>query len=71
MFDMARLTPADSLLDLGSGDGRTVIAAARRGATANGIEYNPDMVALSRCEAQKPASAPGRVSSTAIFSRAT
>jgi SAM-dependent methyltransferase len=53
MLDMARLTPADLLLDLGSGDGRTVIAAARRGATALGIEYNPDMVALSRREAQK------------------
>jgi SAM-dependent methyltransferase len=53
MLDMARLTPADLLLDLGSGDGRTVIAAARRGATARGIEYNPDMVALSQREAQK------------------
>jgi SAM-dependent methyltransferase len=53
MLDMARITPADLLLDLGSGDGRTVIAAARRGATAMGIEYNPDMVALSRREALK------------------
>ncbi len=53
MLDMAKLTPADTLLDLGSGDGRTVIAAAKRGATAGGIEYNPDMVALSRREAQK------------------
>jgi len=53
MLDMAKLTPADTLLDLGSGDGRTVIAAAKRGATASGIEYNPDMVALSKREAQK------------------
>ena len=53
MLDMAKLTPPDILLDLGSGDGRTVIAAAKRGATASGIEYNPDMVALSKREAQK------------------
>jgi biotin carboxyl carrier protein len=36
------------VIDLGSGDGRTVIAAAKRGARAHGIEYNPDMVALSQ-----------------------
>ncbi len=48
MLDMAGLTPQDRLVDLGSGDGRTVITAARRGATARGIEFNPDMVALSR-----------------------
>src|SRR4029079_17987423 len=34
--------------DLGSGDGRTVITAAKRGARSFGIEYNPDMVALSQ-----------------------
>src|SRR6187455_2315012 len=48
MLDMAKVTPADYLIDLGSGDGRTVITAAKRGATALGIEYNPDMVALSQ-----------------------
>ena len=48
MLDTAKLTPADFLMDLGSGDGRTVITAAKRGARALGIEYNPDMVALSR-----------------------
>ena len=48
MLDMAKLTPADRLVDLGSGDGRTVITAAKRGAVARGIEYNPDLVALSR-----------------------
>ena len=48
MLDMAKVTAADTLMDLGSGDGRTVIAAAKRGATAVGVEYNPDMVALSR-----------------------
>src|SRR5436190_23114816 len=46
MLDMAKLTPQDYLIDLGSGDGRTVITAAKRGAKALGIEYNPDMVAL-------------------------
>lgn len=48
MLDMARVTPRDFVIDLGSGDGRNVIAAARRGARALGVEYNPDMVALSR-----------------------
>ena len=48
MLDMAKLTPQDYLMDLGSGDGRTVITAAKRGATAVGIEYNPDMVELSK-----------------------
>src|SRR6185436_13847394 len=48
MLDMAKVTPNDILFDLGSGDGRTVITAAKRGAKATGIEFNPDMVALSR-----------------------
>jgi Methyltransferase domain len=48
MLDMAKVTPRDVVIDLGSGDGRTVIAAAKRGATAIGIEYNPDMVVLSQ-----------------------
>jgi SAM-dependent methyltransferase len=48
MLDAAKVTPNDFLIDLGSGDGRTVIAAAKRGARALGIEYNPDMVELSQ-----------------------
>jgi precorrin-6B methylase 2 len=52
MLDMAKVTPQDFVIDLGSGDGRTVITAARRGARALGIEYNPDMVALSQRNAQ-------------------
>ena len=48
MLDMAQVTADDMVVDLGSGDGRMVIAAARRGARARGIEFNPDMVALSR-----------------------
>ena len=47
MLDMAKVTPQDYVVDLGSGDGRNVIGAAKRGATARGFEYNPDMVALS------------------------
>ena len=53
MLDMAKVTSADYLMDLGSGDGRTVITAAKRGARAFGIEYNPDMVALSKRNAEK------------------
>jgi precorrin-6B methylase 2 len=51
MLDLAELKPTDYLMDLGSGDGRTVITAAKRGARAHGIEYNPDMVALSQSNA--------------------
>ena len=53
MLDMAKVTPADFVMDLGSGDGRTVITAAKRGARALGIEYNPDMVELSKRNAEK------------------
>ena len=53
MLDMARVTPQDVVIDLGSGDGRNVISAAKRGARAIGVEYNPDMVALSRQNAQE------------------
>lgn len=53
MLDMAKVTPNDIVFDLGSGDGRTVIAAAKRGAKATGIEFNPDMVNLSKASAQK------------------
>lgn len=48
MLDLAQVTPRDLVVDLGSGDGRNVIAAARRGARALGVEYNPDLVELSR-----------------------
>ncbi len=48
MLDIAEVKPGELLMDLGSGDGRTVITAAKRGATAIGIEYNPDMVELSK-----------------------
>ncbi len=65
MLDMAKVTPQDYLIDLGSGDGRTVIAAAKRGTEALGIEYNPDMVELSKKNA-----AAARVGDKATFVKA-
>jgi len=53
MLNMAKVTPSDFVMDLGSGDGRTVITAAKRGVRAMGIEYNPDMVELSKRNAAK------------------
>jgi hypothetical protein len=53
MLDLAKVTPNDFLMDLGSGDGRTVIAAAKRGLRAEGIEYNPDMVGLAERNAKE------------------
>ena len=53
MLKLAKVTPDDFVIDLGSGDGRTVIAAAKLGAHAIGIEYNPEMVALSKRNAEK------------------
>jgi len=47
MLDLAKVTNADFVMDLGSGDGRNVIAAAKRGARGRGVEYNPDLVALA------------------------
>lgn len=52
MLSIAKVNPDDYVIDLGSGDGRTVIAAAKIGAHAVGIEYNPDMVALSKRNAE-------------------
>ncbi len=65
MLDLAKLTPKDRLIDLGSGDGRTVITAALRGTTALGIEYNPKMIELSQFNAKKAG-----VSDKATFRRA-
>src|ERR671922_2663173 len=53
MLDMGKVTSRDYVIDLGSGDGRTVISAAKRGSRALGIEYNPDMVELSKRNAAK------------------
>jgi hypothetical protein len=53
MLTMAKVTPQDFVMDLGSGDGRNVIGAAKRGARAMGIEYNGQMVELSRRNAKE------------------
>lgn len=53
MLDMAGVTPKDFVMDLGSGDGRNIIAAAKRGARARGVEWNQDMIDLSRRIAAK------------------
>ncbi len=47
MLDVARVTARDYVIDLGSGDGRVVIGAARRGARALGVEYSPELVEMS------------------------
>jgi methyltransferase family protein len=48
MLELTKVTAKDYLIDLGSCDGITVITAARKGATAVGVEFNPEMVALAR-----------------------
>lgn len=54
MLQLAEVQAADRVVDLGSGDGKIVIAAVRNhGARARGLEYNPEMVALSRRLAQQ------------------
>lgn len=53
MLDMAKVSPRDYVMDLGSGDGRTVITAAKRGVRALGVEYDPKLVELSRRNAEK------------------
>ncbi len=65
MLDLAGVTKDDFVMDLGSGDGRTVITAAKRGARAVGVEYNPDLVALSKRNAEKEG-----VSARATFMKA-
>jgi hypothetical protein len=53
MLNLGNVTAEDYVIDLGSGDGRTVISAAKRGARAHGIEYNPEMVEISNQNAAK------------------
>ena len=65
MLEMGKVTERDYVIDLGSGDGRTVITAAKRGAKALGIEYNPEMVELSRRNAAREG-----VSNRASFTKA-
>jgi SAM-dependent methyltransferase len=53
MLDLARLTPEDRLVDLGAGDGVLVLAAARRGIRARGIEYDRRLVDYARRSARE------------------
>jgi len=54
MLDAAKVGPQDDLVDLGAGDGKIPIAAARQfGARAWGIEYNKDLAALAQRNAQR------------------
>jgi SAM-dependent methyltransferase len=53
MLDLAKVTPQDRIVDLGSGDGRAVVAAAQRGATARGVEFDANLVAVSRVAAAR------------------
>ena len=53
LLEMAKVTAKDYVIDLGSGDGRNVIAAAKRGARAHGVEFNPDLVEFSKRLAAK------------------
>src|SRR5690554_5435434 len=53
LLSLAQVTPEDYLIDLGSGDGRAVISAAKLGATALGIEYNSELVALAKMNAER------------------
>jgi len=54
MLDAAKVGPQDELVDLGAGDGKIPIAAARQfGARAWGIEYNKDLAALAQRNAQR------------------
>lgn len=51
MLDLAAVGPEDTVYDLGCGDGRIAIAAARRGAHAVGIELDPELAAKARAAA--------------------
>lgn len=53
MLDLAQANKNDFVVDLGSGDGRMVLGAAKRGIKSRGVEFNPDLVQLSKDEAAR------------------
>lgn len=53
MLDLTDVQPSDYVVDLGSGDGRIVIAAAKRGASGHGIDLDPERIAEAREKAKK------------------
>ena len=65
LLDLAQVAPEDYVIDLGSGDGRNVIAAAKRGARAHGIEYDAGLVEVAKRDAAK-----NGVSDRATFTKA-
>lgn len=58
MLDMAGVKPGERLIDLGSGDGRLVISAAKRGALALGVEYEQQLVEYARSLASREGVSP-------------
>ncbi len=60
MLELTNVSKDDYVIDLGSGDGRIAIAAAKRGATAFGVDIDPDRIAEARENAKK-AGVEGRV----------
>ena len=52
MLELAAVKPGERLIDLGSGDGRIVLAAARRGAEAIGVEIDAELVERARRRAE-------------------
>jgi precorrin-6B methylase 2 len=68
MLTMAQVTASDVVYDLGAGNGKIVIAAAKRGARATGIEYNPDMARHAQGNVEKAGvAAKGRILQGDIF----
>jgi methylase of polypeptide subunit release factors len=53
MLDLAKVTSSDVVYDLGCGDGRIVVAAARRGARGVGIDIDPERIAESKVNAEQ------------------
>ena len=53
MLEMAGVGPGDYVVDLGSGDGRIVIAAAGRGAFGHGVDIDPERIREARANARQ------------------
>src|SRR5699024_3886114 len=53
MLDMGQVQTGDYVIDLGSGDGRIVIAAVKRGALGHGVDLNPERIKEARDNAHQ------------------
>src|SRR3982750_4212735 len=69
MLRMAEVRAGDSVIDLGSGDGRIVVEAAKRGARGLGVDLDPNLVKLATRTRSRRASAIRRASRCATSSR--